>query len=662
MSVVTDLDVLRRAVLNQSLTQVGDAPLQADVTKPLQFGAIKFTPSAQLSLRVLNRAEDRDEDAVFGANAHIAFDLQSAWVKYKLAVKTQGKLAFGAAEMSASDDLELSDYRIHDATEGAFSAFSADLASPRTLLDLNHVRSLKTGEALVIELGGAMSASISFSWSDAIASKLGELLHGLVPIAPIALKLRSGLETTASVQVKDHFSLVISRTREGHFRIAVKKARSRDHSYGIDVSAGAEISAVPAIDEALAAVFDALNAEGTIEEAAAAELKKELRTRLVSLARWKAQVGFAYEYARTDENTAIADFILLDETRLADDYALALSGDFAKLGDALRRDTTSRTVVRYLNETTLTRKSSTGFSLGLGKWVALEAKDSSVFKLTTRTSLDGFHLLTARATRRYDEKLLAQNDFEWVVDLKAQMTEFAASPTSRDFDYGLHCAVTLERTVLGDGDVQRMLDFARMWDVCTPDPEQFADAVGKQGTVRVQWMFEHEALQATLAAMSDDLDAWGAPLAAAMPYASMFSERRTFEARRETYTDAWRAWLAESHVAPLSMLRPRIKSGLILLEERALPGSFGWNSGEGHSQLRTRLQAFLRGARALHQAMTTDAAPETIGDAYSALQEFWSQRLYIAACGRYLLDRASDAGVQANVTLQVEYADGSITA
>lgn len=661
MPAIADLDVLRHAVLNDSLTQVGDAPLQTNLKAPLRVGTLTFTPAAGLSVRVFNRAEDRDEDGVFGANAHIAFDRQSAWVKYKLAVKADGKLALGTVSAQASGDVELSDYRIHEATAGAWTAMSADLESPRTLLDLDDVRALKSGEALSMDIGGAVSASVTFSWSDAIGAKLGEIVQGLVPRIPIAVKLRTGLEATAAVKVTDHFSVVISRTPDGRFRIAVKKAKSRNHSFGIDVSFGGELSAAPAIDEALAAVFEALGPEGQREEAAAAALKKALRARLVDLVRWKAMTGFAYEYARIDESTAIADFILLDDTQLADDYALALAGDFAKLGDALRHDTTSRTLVRYLNETTLTRKSSSGFSLGLGKWIAVRTKDTSVFKLTTRTSLDGFRLITARGTRRYDEKLIAQNDFEWTVDLKAQMTEFLAAPTSRDFDYGLHCMVVLERGILGEDDLNRMLDFARMWDVCTPDASLLADAVGRKATIRVQLMLERDALMATLGAFGD-VGAWAEPLAAAMPYASTFPERRKFDARRDAYTAAWRAWLAGEPTESLSLLRPHIHSGLVLLEERALPGSFAWTSGDGHPQLRSRLDSFMRGAKQLHDSMTTAAAPETIGVAYDALQSFWSQRLYIAACGRYLLDRAHDAGAQVNATLQIEYADGTITA
>jgi hypothetical protein len=648
---IADLDPVRRAVRDDTLAQIGDAPLQTSVQWPLRFGTLTCTPSAELSLRVFNRADDRDDDAVFGADAHIAFDLQSAWIKYKLAIQGDEKLALGIAGARATGDVALSDYRIHDATGGAWSAITADLESPRTLLSIDDVRSLKPGEALAMDLGGALSASASISFSDVFGAKLGDIVHGLMPRMPLAVKLRAGLEVSAAVNVTDQFSVVISRTRDGHFRIAVQKAKSRDHSFGIDVSFGAELSAVPVVEEALASIFEALGAEGPREEAAAAALKDELRSRIVNAVRWKATTGFAYEYARIDESTAIADFLLLDDAQLANDHALALDGDFTKLGDALRRNDGARSLVTYLNQTSMTRKSSSGFSLG-----PVQAKDTSAFTLTTRTSLDGFRMITAKGTRRYNEKLIPQNDFEWTVDLKAQMKTFAAAPTSRDLDYGLHCAVLLERAVLGEDDLNRMLDFARMWDVCTPDLSLLSGAVGRKATIRVQMIFDREPLIATLGAIAA-IGAWAEPLAVAMPYANMFPERRTFERRRDVYTPAWRAWLAGSSAAPAN-----IRSGLTLLEQRGLPGSFAWTSGEGHPQLRARLDAFMRGARQLHDCMTGAEDPSSIAIAYDALQRFWSQRLYIAACGRYLLDRANDAGTQPNVTLQLDYADTTITA
>ncbi|HEX2060474.1 MAG TPA: hypothetical protein VHK90_07010 [Thermoanaerobaculia bacterium] len=637
-----DLDVLRHAVKDRVLTQVGDSFLGASITSPVRINDVSFTPTTALAVRVLNRADDKDEDAVFGT--HIAYDMQSAWVKYKLSAKAGAKVF----AVSASGDVELGDYRIHAATDKAWDALRGDLAEPRSLLSLDDVRALRPGEALTMELGGALSASVSFAWSDALA--LSGLLDG------IAVKLRSGLETSVSVKVTDRFSVVVSRTPDRHYRIAVKKAQSRDHSFGIEVSFGAEASAMPAIDEVLEPLLDRLAEKS---EKARDLLAKELRKQLTKVATLKASTGFAYEYARIDENTSIVDFILLDDAKLEDDYTLAVNGDFAKLTALLRQDTDSRTLVRYLNETKLTRRSSSGFSLGIGKWVAVQAKDQSVFQQTTRTSMDGFRLITCKCTRRYDEKQIPQNDFEWIVDLKAQMTEFAETPTTRDFDYGLHVMAVLERAALREDDLERMLDFAAMWDVCTPSRDDAAEAIGKKATIRVQLMLEREALAKTVGAFGD-IGAWAEPLAMAMPFSSTFAERSSFASRRDVYTDAWRAWLAGTPFDAMALLRPRIRSGLVLFEQRGLPGSFTWTSGEGHTQLRARLDAFMRGARRLGDAMTSAQAPEAIATAYDGLQQFWTQRLYIAACGRYLVDRARDAGADVRTSLQIEYADTTI--
>jgi len=619
-----DLDVLRHALFERSLSQVGVSLLQTKVTSPVKISGLSFTPSQDFRVRVVNK------------------DVDFAFLQYTLTAKADGKLAFAPASLGATREVELIDSRIHAATADAWSALTSDLTSPRTLLDLDDVKKLKPGESLAMELGGTLSAAVSFSWSDVLATKLPEILGGRFPIA---VKLKSGLETTASVKVTDHFSVVLSRTAEGRFRFAVKKAAAKNHTYGLDVSFGAQVTAMAGIDDVLDAIFE--KAPEQVEE-----LRDAIRKRLAAAATWKAAAGFAYEYARIDEDESIAEFVLLDDRQLADDYALVLDGDFAKIADALRHDPSSRELVKYFNDQTLVRRSAFGFSLGLGKWT-LKASDESVFKQTTRTSLDGFQLVTCRGTRSYDEKNVPQNDFEWTIDLKAQMKEFVEKPTTLDFDYGLHLMIELERGAFSEGDLARMLDLAAMWDVCVPDASEFHEAIGRKGSARVQLVFDRDVLAAALAT-DFDIDAWAEPLAMAMPYASTFPERRTFDARRATYANAWRVWLHGGTPAI------QAASALAIVERQGGPGSFKWVSGEGHPQLRRRLDAFVSGARQLHELMTTAQPPETIGDAYAALQQFWSQRLYVLAVGRWLLDRAENAE-NARATLQVEFGEGTLT-
>jgi hypothetical protein len=122
------------------------------------------------------------------------------------------------------------------------------------------------------------------------------------------------------------------------------------------------------------------------------------------------------------------------------------------------------------------------------------------------------------------------------------MKEFLAKPSTLDFDYGLHLMIELERGAFSEGDLARMLDLAAMWDVCVPDVSEFHDAIGRKGVARVQLVFDRDAVAAALA-KDADIDQWAEPLAMAMPYSSTFPERRTFDARRATYANAWRVWL-----------------------------------------------------------------------------------------------------------------------
>jgi hypothetical protein len=625
-----DLDVLRHALFDHSLSQVGDSLLEVKLQSPVRIDSLELSPN--LGVRVLNRPEDKDAVVGTGDSSQIPFSMHSAWLKYTLSAKAEAK----ARIFAGSAEVVLSDYRRHSATESAWIAVTRDLEAPRTLLDLDHVRALRAGEALSMDVGGTLAANVTFPWSDVLGAKLLDIVGEV----PVAVRLKTGLEVSASVRVSDHFSVVVSRTAEGRFRFAVRKAASQHHALGIDVALNFDIGARDIAEELLA----------QLPKVVREKIETDIVSKLEKAASWKAAVGFACEYARVDERTAIADFILLDDKKLAEDHARIVSGDMAAITKALRHEPQSRELVRYLNESTVTRRSSHGFSLGLGKW-ALSAKESSAFRISRRTSLDGFQLLTARGTRKYEEKNIPQNDFEWIVDLKAQMNEFALAPTTLDFDYGLHLLASFERRAISQGDLLRMADFASPWGVKPPDLDTFNDALGRKGSLRVQLLLERDDLTELLAG-EIDIASFAGPLAMAMPYSSLFPERRTFEARLDTYGAAWEAWLRDAVTPPLP-----VRSGLAVVEKEGRVGSFAWTSGTGHPHLRENLAAFARGARLLQMLMTTAHPPETIGEAYDALSALFSQRLYVAALGRWLVERGAR-----RATLQVEYDDVTITA
>ena len=102
---------------------------------------------------------------------------------------------------------------------------------------------------------------------------------------------------------------------------------------------------------------DALDRVQAVRDAIAA-LEARLRSSIHAVAAAKATVGFRYEYSRLADDAQLLDFVLLAPASLDDVHALAIGGDLATL---VRRCVTTPTeyrLVRYLDESTVTRKSA----------------------------------------------------------------------------------------------------------------------------------------------------------------------------------------------------------------------------------------------------------------------------------------------------------------
>ncbi|MFZ2492136.1 MAG: hypothetical protein WA208_11675 [Thermoanaerobaculia bacterium] len=693
-----DLDVLRESFGDTSLQDIDESLLRLRLTSPsIVLSDVKLRAGARsnLEVSVFNGEKDRDEDAVYArptgaAPPHISFAAQQAWLKYKLRAKVDaGSVRKTAllASTTASREVELSDYRVHDGSEGVWGAVAGDLQAPRSILDLADVRRLQPSEALAIKLGGEITASVTFDVVDALSTTMAELVSEFPVGIPIAVRTSASLAVTANVKVSDDFVVIISRHEGRSYRFSIRKGRSDSRRFGIDVDLGASVSGAPWVNAAIdalleasagvrqaqveqldarlaARVADRLGLRGRTVEAVRRALNRlisRLRTRLRAAVTWKAATGFTYEYSRIEENTALADFVLLDDSQLEHDYRLAMAGDLATLLPLLRSERQTRRVVRYLNEAMVTQRASGGFSLGLGRW-AVKTRDERVFRQATRTSIDGFSFVTSYGAHKYEEVNVPQNEIEWAIELKADSTEFLERPTTDTLDYGLHYQVELERRSLSLATLRRMVDFATMWDVAPSiDLRQFDIADGKAATVRIQLLFPRPELEATLrAAKTGDAARWTAALAAATPYHDAYDERCDLARRREIYTPVWAAWLDDQDWKP--ELKRRLHSGLINFENRRLPLSFAWTV-EAHPHLRRNIDRFSTGAHRLLGLMTSASEPGELATAYAELQAMWSQRLYVAASGCYLLACARAAGVLDRVgrTMRIDTRDQTLT-
>ena len=672
---------------------------------------LSFDAGATVGVEVFNAAADKDKDGVFaGASGDpappIPFEQQRAWLKYSLKGSLKGELSadFGMVGVAVKGGRQVSllDYRLHNATDNVRVALAKDLVAPRSILSLPEVRNLQPGEALSIQVDGNLSAVVKFAWADAFSSAATELTKILGSTTPIAIKLSAGLTASVSLDVTDDFAFVVSRTSTNQFRIQVKKARSRGIDIAISAKLGAEFESSQTVQTALqalvegsigqplqavdtllqkvqnapatltateqqifSALVERLHVKTAIDRVQAvrdeiAKLQTRLAAAIKAVATAKATIGFQYEYSRLAEESVLLDFVLLQDAALDDAYALALKGEAAQLAQKTVDDSASYKLLQYLNEKSITRTRSLGFTLGLGKH-AIAVSDKSAIKATTRSDEKGRRQLAFAGARSYTEKgVPPPHDFTWIVDLKAEMTAYALTPMSDQFDYGLH--LQLDFPVVKKSDAEKMADFAAMWRAISDDPagaqQQLADFLAAgNASATLQLVFDEPSLSATLgAAKADDFDAYGQAFGAAMPYIDTFATRRNQVLRRIAYGPLWAAHFA-APVADLSLSnwQNRVKhaiteGGLRNFELSSMPETFPNMLVTQYPHVRAERATFADGAKKLLGAMSSASSPDVIPKAYSAMEQLWSQRPFVTAVGVYLADLARNAGVLGAVT------------
>lgn len=515
---------------------------------------------------------------------------------------------------------------------------------------------------------------------------------------------------TASIglEITDDFVFVISRTSDKRFRIAVKKAKSRGVDVAIAAKLGAEFEKPDDVKAALNALLegaighplqtiDALlkkvqQAPATLSDAekkifeqlverlhvkdaldrvqAARDEIQKLETRLdgaiTAVATAKATIGFKYEYSRIVENSVLLDVVLLDDAVLAGSYELAIKGevaDLAKTADASK----NYKLLQYLNETTLTRTSSFGFTLGLGKH-AIAVADKKAITMKTRRDVKDREMIAFNGARSYTEKGVPNPDFTWVVDLKAEMSSYTKPALTDQFDFGLHLQLDFPR--VRRKDAEKMADFAAMWGAIHDDPlatqtqvEQFLSA--GNGTATLQLVFDEPALVTTLAnAKGDDFVGYGEAFGAAMPYLDTFATRRNHVLRRKAYGPLWSAHFAASFTdLSLTNWKSRVKQaitdgGLRNFETSNMPNTFPQMVINQYPHVRVDRATFANGATRLFGAISSANSPDSLPKIFGQLEDLWSQRQFVVAVGVYLVDLARKAGILGRVTRTLALARG----
>lgn len=433
---LTDAENLRVLLSDKTVCDPSVGPALGEVTldagQTFAGDVLSVNVQGALGLFAFNSSDDIDEDGIVGLPRDAApvdklppqVELRpgKAFLKYRASAGIKARVAGETLERLGFDidsrfALVLAHYRLHTCAETVRQAALADIKALRTSLKLDDVLALPRGEALSQQVVGRLSVAVELSWSDVFTGGIGPLSRLAGAGVSVLVKVGAAASLKATVSVTDEFLLVFSRPEATRWRVGLQKARTRAAAVGIDLGLTvafadgelAETVLMAALEGVVGqplAVVEAAIAKGSLEQLSAAERKvveflidrfglsrttdvlKRIAERIAAarqavkdavraVATAKIALAFGYEYRRMRQDVTIAQ-CLLDEAGLTTHHGDLVRGRIGPLLQDAARNTAGVALEHYLYQKTVRSEQSWGFSLSIGKWLALGGHRSQV--------------------------------------------------------------------------------------------------------------------------------------------------------------------------------------------------------------------------------------------------------------------------------------------
>ena len=696
----------------------------------LTLGESQFSFSAGLSADVeeYNSEDDRDADGFLlpdaASSPAILLTKKNAWLKYRLGgtlrLKGGAEISSVGFSLDAKSGLDLFDYRVHDRSEKVMAAVAADVASPRSIFDVGQVLALKPDEALALRAGGSLSLGVTVRWSDVVTSGLRSVTSLLHAATPVNISISTGLTAALDVTLAGEFLLVFSGGGDKTLRLSLRKASTLGATgtvtAGLSAKAGNLDKAVLAVLDSLVGgkydallqaldkatpgsltaaeqkLFDGLVARFELESVVKkvpdlkkwlAALRTKVQSALKKAAESRIELGFSYEYGRTETNELLLDLLLLKPASFTPIHADLVKGNVVPLLEDLKANAGRYDLKRFLRRDTLSVDESWGFSLSVGDFLKLKGLDTEKVKKVTEKDALGRTRITYDALRGYSASFFG-DEYSWTTNFSARMAAFVPDPKAADFDYGLHLSFQ-PSSKLSSSDADRLLDLANLWRVGGPDPVSPADLAAALKKAPTRFTVELAVPEVALAeaagrAVDRSLpDLLPEALAGALPFQAGSPARQRVGLRTAVYAPLWRVVLSSPDLrlrGPSSARRwaqsalRGTDAALSFREAQPLPGtlvdvlekqSYFYNppnSFLGH------VASFRSGIASLAHVLGSQAgsvSPDEIPFAYQQLLPFLSQSFFLNTFARYLLLLADEVGVTGliNGSARLDYNGGA---
>lgn len=722
---VKNPDDARKLVSGERMdsSKIGSEPVSLELTPNLSFdvgGAkLSINPRATLSVAVLNDEQDTDADTVIVKDDAKTPDgelpphfrlKEGPWIKLRAEAGIKAKVAADLSAMvgitaGADASIVIADYRKQAKSTKARDAFVAIVEEPRFITDLDDVKALAEGDVLLFRRGGSIVAGVSVNVADLFTGQIGTLGRILGSRGPIVIAFTAGATLDFEVTVEDEFLIVFSRDRN-LWRAGVRKANGSKVTASVDAGITAQLKDPKAVQRLVKDLIDAaigrplaqveaLLAKATLEDLDAAQRRlfeevaerlglggvietlKDLKTRIDDLKaranglikdvlETRVRLSFAYEYTRVQTHVNLLQ-VTLNQKALGQFHADLVAGRTTALLLALQEERAGITLENYLNQKTITRTASWGFTLGIGKWQTVGGKDFTSVTEVERQDPAGALQRSYLGTRGYKGRWVGET-FEWSVDLRADMKGFAKPVKVSSYTFGMHLAWSATQESLSADEIEQWIDLAQLWQVIADTGVMEARAalaplLRKNATMSVQLTVPNSVVRSILPNLATTTpQAFGGALAAAMPWMKRHEARQSIRTRRTLYAPLWErvlsggATLSGSEWARMASERLR-ETGEedLAFFERSDPSPSNPFTFAGLVQLngnvREICQRFTTGTRALQSNITNDEEDKrSIPAAFKLMDDLWTQSHHVRAVGVRLLELAAQTGQLHEIT------------
>ena len=682
------------------------------------------------TLRAFNSPDDADPDGILGepvkdvaADAiqpQIQLAADAAYVKYRAeagikatAGKTLEALGFALKGKVEGEGLVIfADYQRRTRDIVTRDAVLDGLKQLRSSFRLADVLDLKSGEAVSQQVVGRLSASVEVAWSDVFTGAIGPLARLAGSGISVLLKVSAAATFKASVSFSDDFLLVFSKVNDTEWRIGLRKAKTRAAAVGLDLGATVEFADPGQVQEILGSAIEGLIGEpldkvetilrkSTLQDLSAeqreladrliarlgldralatlamirdkiADIRKKIGDTVKEIATAKVTLGFTYEYQRIRQDTTVLQCRVTAPvlTRHHPDLIKGRLGSL--LVEAADKGAAGSVLEHFLYQKTIKTERSWGFSLSIGKWLALGGRDRKALVKVERRSAENQLQLSYVGTRAYRNE--DQDKDAWSADLSASMPTFSRAPVPlvSEFQTGVAFNWFEDHDKLNDDTLGAWIDMAVLWGAVSNDEaarqrEQLSTStLKKKCSFVAQLTFPHQAfaiMRTRIAAAN--VKELGAPLGAAMGFMRE-AGRDSVVLRRRLYGPLWEFYLSNPDHADRSgrdfaeTARQHLaKQGFANLASREQ--IYGGSTKAGDETVFCGLidmnphtmqncRDFINGVKRLNlDVLSTAPDHGNVERVFEEMENFWRQSHHVRAVGAYLLDVAKATGVLVQV-------------